>query len=251
MGKSSIAFLLASAFALASICAAPAAELQVIAGGGIAVPLKEIAAQFEKTSGHKITIRFGTTPELIKMATTGGPFDLAVVPRDVFKDQASLAQFTAAPIPNVARVGLAVAVRAGAPKLDIATPAALKQTLLAARAVASIPASATGTQLANVYESLGIADAMKAKTRIQPAPAQIIDAVANGEADLAVFLVNVLTDPRLDVVGPFPAETQREVVYGSAIAAASNEADAARAFAAYLLTPAAAAIIKSRNMTPG
>ena len=53
-----------------------ASELQVIAGGGIAVPFKQIAAQFESASGHKLHIRFGTAPELIKMATSGVPFDL-------------------------------------------------------------------------------------------------------------------------------------------------------------------------------
>jgi molybdate transport system substrate-binding protein len=74
-----------------------AAELQIIAGGGIALPLKEIAAQFENASGHKLVIRFGTTPELIKMATTGGPFDLGVVPHDVLKDASARAQFAPGP----------------------------------------------------------------------------------------------------------------------------------------------------------
>jgi molybdate transport system substrate-binding protein len=228
-----------------------AAELQVIAGGGIATPLKVIAAHFESASGHQLVIRFGTTPELIKMAATGGPVDLCVVPQDVLKDAAARAQFAQGPTPDVARVGLAVAVRMGAPKPDISTPEALKQTLLKAQSIASIPASATGTQLAGVYERLGIAEAIKAKTKAQPAPAQIIEAVATGEAELAVFLVNVLTDPRLDVVGPFPAEVQREVVYAAAIAANTKEPEAAKAFISYLMSPAAATVIKAKGMTPG
>lgn len=66
-----------------SFCVAPlsvAADLQVIAGAGIAAPLKEIVAQFEKATGHKLAIRYGTTPELIRMATSS-PFDLAVEAR--------------------------------------------------------------------------------------------------------------------------------------------------------------------------
>ena len=245
-----------SAFSLAvvlmSITDVQAAELQVIAGGGIAGPLKEIAALFESASGHKIVVRYGTTPELIKMVTTGGPFDVGVVPQDVLKDTAARAQFaTGDPTPTVARVGIAVAVRAGAPKPDISTPDALKQTLLKAQSIASIPASATGTQLWGVYEHLGISEARKAKTKAQPGPAQIIEAVASGDAELAVFLINVLTDPRLDVVGPFPAEIQREVVYASGIAANSKEAAAAKAFIAYLMSPAGAAVIRAKGMTPG
>jgi molybdate transport system substrate-binding protein len=239
-----------SALTVLGVINVHAAELQVLAGGGIAAPLKEIAAQFEKATGHRLVIRFGTTPELIAMATTG-PFDLGIVPTDVMKNAATRAKFAEGEMPTVARVGLAVAVRVGAPKPNISTPEALKQTLLNARAIASIPASATGTQLAAVYEVLGIAEEMRAKTKAQPSPAQIIDTVAKGEADLAVFLLNVLTDPRLDVVGPFPAAVQREVVYTTAVCGSAKEPQAAQAFIAYLLSPAASAIIKANGMTPG
>ena len=250
VGKWLINLLLGSVLFLGSVGIMEAAELQVIAGGGIAGPLNEIAASFERTSGHKVVIRYGTTPELIKMVMSGIRFDLGVVPTDVWKDAAARAQVAPGPTPDVARVGIGVAVRTGAPKPDISTAEALKQTLLKAQSIASIPASATGTQLAGVYARLGITDEMKAKIKEQPAPKQIVEAVANGDAELAVFLLNVLIDPRLDIVGPFPTEVQREVVYAAGVAADSKEAETAKAFVAYLMSPSAIAVIKARGMNP-
>ena len=227
-----------------------AAELQILAGGGIAGALRELGVQFEKASGHKLVFRFGTTPELIKLATTDGPFDLGVVPREVFQDATAQAQFVAGPTTDIARVGLGVAVRSGAPKPDIGTSEALKQTLLKAQSIATIPASAAGAQVFRVFERLGISEAMKAKTKVQTGPAQIVEAVAKGEAELGVFLINVLTAPGLDVVGPFPAELQQEVVFTGSVAANTKEAEAAKAFITYLTTPAAAAVIKAKGMEP-
>jgi molybdate transport system substrate-binding protein len=245
----SISSLLGLALVFAGMTTVRASELQVIAGGGIAVPFKQIAAQFESASGHKLHIRFGTAPELIKMATSGVPFDLGVVPRAVMKDAAARAQFAPGPTPDVARVGIAVAVRAGALKPDIGTPEALKQTLLEVHSIASIPASATGAQLSEVYEHLGIAEAMR--TKAQPTPAAIVEAVASGEADLAIFGINVLMDPRLEIVGPLPREIQREVVYVAGVAAGSKDAEAAQAFITYLRSPAGAAVIKANGLNPG
>jgi len=230
---------------------AAAAELQALGGGAMAAPIKQMVAQFESSSAHKIAFRLGTTPELIKLATSGGPFDFGLVPREVYADAAARARFgSEAPI-NIARVGLGVAVRSGSPKPDISTPEALKHTLLKAKSIATIPASAAGAQVLATFARLGIADEMKAKTKAQQGPPQVVAAVAQGEAELGVFLVNVLTAPGLDVVGPFPKEIQQEVVFAAALAASPKEADAAKAFISYLLTPAATAIIKATGMTPG
>src|SRR5262252_3133223 len=245
------AAMLGLALVLSSIAHVQAAELQILTGGAMTGPLRKLGAQFERASGHTLVFRFGTTPELIKLAATGGPFDLGVVPREVLMDAAARARFAAGPTTDIARVGLGVAVRSGAPKPDVGTPEALRQTLLKARSIATIPASAAGAQVFRVFDRLGIAEAMKAKTKVQTAPAQIVEAVANGGAELGVFLLNVLTAPGLDVVGPFPAELQQEVVFTAAVAANTKEAEAAKAFITYLTTPAATAVIKAKGMNPG
>jgi molybdate transport system substrate-binding protein len=228
-----------------------AAELNVLAGGAMTGPMQELGAQFERASGHRLVFRFGTTPELIKLATSGGPFDLGVVPVDVMKDTAARAKFAAGSTTDIARVGLGIAVRAGAPKPDISTPDALKQTLLKAQSIASILESATGYQIVRVFERLDISEAMKAKVKSLGAPAQLVQAVANGEVELGVFLTNVLTAPGLDLVGPFPAEVQLNVVFTSAVAAETKDEEAAKAFITFLQTPAATAVIKAKGMTPG
>ena len=224
-------------------------HLEVIAGGGIAGPLNAIAPQFEKAAGLKPVIRYGTTPELLRMAS-GGWFDLGVVPIDVMQDSGARATFSPGALTEVARVGMGVAVRAGAPKPDISTPETLKQTLLNAKAIASIPASASGTLLAAIYERLGITEAMKARVVAQPTPAAIVQSVANGDAELGVFLMNVLTAPGIDLVGPFPRQVQMELVFTAALSARPRNAEGAKAFLAYLKSPAAAALIKAKGMTP-
>ena len=243
--------LVGLALVLSPVANVEAAELRILAGGAIAAPLRELAAQFEIASGHKLVFRFGTTPELIKLSTSGDPFDLGVVPREVFKDAAAQAQFAPGPTTDVARVGLGVAVRSGAPKPDISTSEALKETLLKAQSIATIPASAAGAQVLRAFESLGISEVMKAKTKALSAPGQIVEAVAKGEAELGVFLINVLTAPGLDVVGPFPAELQQEIVFTAGVAANTKESEAAKSFIAYLKTPGAAVVIKAKGMNPG
>jgi molybdate transport system substrate-binding protein len=226
-----------------------AAELKVLAGGSVTGPLHQLGPEFERASGHKLVIHFDSTPNLIK--ATASPFDLGVVPVDVFKDAAAKARFVSGPTTDIARVGYGVAVRAGAPKPDVSTPDALKKALLAAQSIAFVPSSAAGAYVTSVFDRLGINEAMKAKTKPQTAPPEIAKAVANGDAELGVFLTNVLIAPGVELAGPFPADLQQELVFTAAVAADTKEPEAAKAFIAFLKTPAAVAVIKVKGMNPG
>jgi len=253
MGKSSLKFvaiLLSAVFTMTS-ASLQAAELKVIAGGSMTASLNALAAPFEKAFGHKLSIHFDSTPNIIARVNSGTPFDLVVVPADVFKDAAAKARFAPGPTIDIARVGYGVIVRAGAPKPDISTPDAFKKALLATPSIAFLPASAAGAYVTKVFERLGISEEMKAKTKVQAAPAQIAPAVAKGEAEIGAFLTNVLIAPGVELVGPFPGELQQELVFTSAIAADTAEAAAAKAMIDYLKTPEATAIIKAAGMTPG
>ncbi len=252
MDRSSIgALMLAFAMAASPAAGARAAELKVLAGGSMTASLKELGPRFERATGHTLDIRFAGTPELIKQAASGAPFDLGVVPVDVMKDAAARAKFAPGPPVDIARVGYGIAVRAGAPKPDVSTPEALKAALLKASSVTLYPESAAGAYVLKTFERLGIGDAMKAKLKPQAAPGQIAQAVANGDAELGVFLMNVLAAPGVELAGPFPAELQQDLVFTGAVAAETREAAAAKAFIDFLRTPEAAAALKAKGLTPG
>jgi molybdate transport system substrate-binding protein len=254
MSKSSLksaVILLSGALVMTSAASLQAAELKVIAGGSMTASLNALAAPFEKASGHRLSIHFDSTPNIIARVNSGTPFDVVVVPVDVFKDATAKARFAPGPTVDIARVGYGVIIRTGASKPDISTPDAFKKAMLAAPSIAFLPASAAGAYVTKVFERLGIGEEMKAKTKVQAAPAQIAPAVAKGEAELGVFLMNVLVAPGVELVGPFPGDLQQELAFTSAVAADTKEADAAKALIDYLKTQEATAIIKAAGMTPG
>jgi molybdate transport system substrate-binding protein len=234
---------------MATMTAGNASEFKLIAGGSLAPLFKQLAPQFETASGHTLSIHFDSTPNIIKRINEGTPFDAVVVPLDVFKDAAAKSHLTEST--NIARVGYGVIVRAGAAKPDLSTADAFKKALLAAASVSSTPSSAAGAYIAKVYEKLGIADEMKAKTKAEPLPTAIAPAVAKGNAELGIFLTNVFNAPGIELAGPFPADLQQELIFPAAVATEAKEPAAAKALIDFLKTPAAIAAIKAAGMTPG
>ena len=235
--------------AAAQTPSAQAAEIKVLAVGVFPGSFKEFVPQFERTSDHKVTVKYGATPGLIEQIEAGEPFDVAILIAGPMSEAANKGYFAAGPRPPVSSVGLGAAVRDGAPKPDISSPEAFKQALLKAKSVAILPESVNGKHFLSVFERLGIGDEMKAKIRPQKAPGEIAQAVAKGEAEFALFVSNQLIGvPGVDYVGPVPKEFQQTLVFTAAVSAKTKEPGAAHAFIQYLTSPAAAVIIKAHGM---
>jgi len=236
------------AAALAAAYCVNAAELSVLATGAHIDSFKEIVPQFERESGHKVTVKYEATPVTIKNIEAGEAFDLAVIISGPLNEAAKKGFFAEGERPVVSTVGLGAAVRAGAPKPDIGSPEAFKQTLLKAKSVSILPESVNGKHFIGVFERLGIGEEMKVKIVAQKAPADVPGAVAKGEAELALFISNGLRAPGVDYVGSVPAEFDQKLVFTAAVGAKAKEPRAANEFAKYLTSPAAVAVMKANGL---
>lgn len=245
--------LLTAALAVVALAIAPvdAAELKVLAAEVVQPAVAELAAQFEKSSGHTLKIEFGFGVEQVKRIQGGEPFDLFIAANPLIKNPAITVMLVPNSTTELLRIGQGVAVRKGAPKPDVSSPEAFKATLLKATSVAFVPTGASGTQTLKMFEKLGIAEEMKAKIKPKEV-ANVVPAVANGEAELALFLNNYLVgNPQVDYVGPYPGDLQQYVAFSAGVSAKASDSQAADAFVKFLSAPAAAPVIKAKGMEPG
>lgn len=151
----------------------------------------------------------------------------------------------------VARSALGLAVRAGAPKPDIATGDGFRAALLGARSLAWSRAGASGIHLESVLEQLGIADAVRARGTVI-AHGFTAECLLDGRADLAVQQVSeLLAVAGAEVVGPFPERFQARALFSAAVPPGAAQPEQARAFLARLATPAAAAALRASGLEPG
>ncbi len=152
---------------------------------------------------------------------------------------------------NVARVGVGVVVKEGAPSPDISNVDAFKRALIAAKSVAYIdPASggSSGIYLTGLFDKLGIAADIKPKAKLKQG-GYVADLIANGEAELGLHQISeILPVKGVKLVGPLPAEIQNYTTYGAAVGTDAKQPDAARALIKLLTGPAAEGVLKARGM---
>jgi molybdate transport system substrate-binding protein len=234
---------------LAAGASSYAAEVKVLATGALSGAFKEIVPQFERASGHKVAVRYAASPVVIKQIEAGDAFDVAIAVSGPMNDAAKQGFLAPGERPAVASVGLGAAVRAGAPKPDMGSPEAFKRTLVNAKSVAILPESVNGKHFLSVFERLGIGEEMKAKIKPQKEPPQVAEAVAKGEAELALLVSNLLMGvPGVDYAGLVPPEFQQTLVFTAGVGAKATEVEAASAFVRHLRSPAAVAVIKAYGM---
>lgn len=238
----------AAAIALAMIlapAAAEAAEVTLLISNALKAVMEELAPRFEKTTGHKLAITYGSTNPLKAQIEKGEAFDLTILGDAAIDDLVRQGKLDAATRAVVARSGLGVAIRKGAPKPDIGTTETFKRTLLNAKSIAYLDGGLTGTYLKVLFQRLGIADSMQSKYKNTRGG----EAVANGEVEIGVTQMSeILYQTGAELAGPLPPEIQNYTNFPAAVSTSARQADAAKALLKYLASPDAARVMKAHGL---
>lgn len=233
---------------------AGAAEMTLIAPGGIRAAIQQLIPSFEKATGHTVKATFGSGGGTKARVVKGDAFDVPVV-QPPLAPVLSSGQVVAASETPLATVWVGVAVRSGAPKPDISTPAAVKAMLLGAKKIAypnAATGAAAGVSFNETLAKLGIAEAMKPKIIIAQGGRGAMELLAKGEVDFGLtFISEIITEPGVEVVGPLPKEISTPTSLVAYQSAHAKDPAAAKALIAHLSGPQAAAVYKERGMVPG
>ena len=225
-------------------------EIKLFSSGSTAGALRELIPQFERATGHRVTVSNEPGKIMLERITRGDTGDVLLTGSTVIDELTQQGHVVAGSKRELARCGAGVAVRAGVPKPDISSVEAFKRALLDAKSVAHTTSGASGMHLMRVVERLGIAQQVKDKARTQPG-GLVGEILARGEADLAVQQIpELLAVPGLDYVGPLPPELQITSIVSAAIFSRAAQPEAACALLQFLATPAAARVLKASGLDP-
>ncbi|HEU5196988.1 MAG TPA: substrate-binding domain-containing protein [Methylomirabilota bacterium] len=222
---------------------AQAGEVRIISAGAVKSIITDLAQVYEKETGNKVVMEFGPMG-FVRQKLASDPADVVIMSDTVIEDTLAKGGVVAGSRTDIARTGMGVGVRAGAPVPDISTVDALKRALLEAKSIVYVdPASGatSGVHFASVLQKLGIAEQVKPKTKLVPGgyPAEL---VAKGEVDLVVHQISeILPVKGVTLVGPLPKEVQKVTVYAAGVASKSTSAELGRNFIAFITRPASKA----------
>jgi molybdate transport system substrate-binding protein len=233
---------------------AQSAELKVISGGAFKQVLNALAAEYQKETGNRVTLTYQTVGQHLNLIKDGKEdFDVAILTPDAVAVLVKGGKIVAGSTADLAKTGVGVVVKQGAPLPDISTVDAFKKTLLAAKSVAYIDPKAGGSSgiyVGQLLERLGIADAVNAKAVLVHGGA-VATHVADGEAEIGVHQISeILPVKGAVLVGPLPAEIQNFTTYCAGVSASASDGATAKDFVKFLTGPNALPIIKAKGMDP-
>jgi molybdate transport system substrate-binding protein len=240
--------LLASGFCVFAFMAIGSAnEIKVMSPVALKPVLAKVGAEFERSTGHKLAVSWGESGGIKSDIEKGVPFDIAILTAKFVDDLIKEGKLDGDTKTPIARSGIGIAIRKGAPKPDVSTTDALKRTLMDAKSIGYVEHSASSRYLNELLGRLGIADAIKSKLRPLNGPAAKF--VANGDPELAITQIGAIHPSEgVELAGPLPPDVQLYTVF---VAAAPLNSDAAvRAFLKAMVSPAATSILKETGLEP-
>jgi molybdate transport system substrate-binding protein len=232
---------------------AEAGDIKVLCSQAFTEAMAELVPVFEGQSGHHVDISFGTTGAIAGRIEKGEPADVVVLATPALEPLTALDRLTEDRV-ELARSLVGVAVRPGMVTPNLTSADSLKRFLLQAKSIAyPDPSSggASGIVFARALGILGIAQAVQAKSRLVPGGVGVGELVARGEADVAVHMMSKLKPVRgVELVGPLPRSLQAPTVFAAGFGLLSFDPSAARAFIAFLTTPASADVLRAKGLEP-
>lgn len=230
--------------------AAQAAEIKVISSDGVAAVLDALAPKYEKATGNKLVIHYGAANLLKTNIMDGEAFDLAILVGPVMDEMVQAGKVRPATRVDIARAGFGIAYKAGSPRPDIHDAESFKAAMLNAQSISYMAQGASGVYFVSVYDKLGIGDQVKAKAKVLPS-GRVVEAVAQGEAELGVQAIsNILPVAGVQII-PFPPDLQKFISFTGAVGTASKRPKAAAALLKFLTDPKNAPLMKAKGLEPG
>lgn len=227
-------------------------EVSLIAPGGARAAIEQLIPGFERKTGYKVKATFGSGLGTKKQVTDGEPFDVPVV-QPPYPELLASGNVATASAATLASVAVGVAVRKGAPRPDISTPAAVKEMLLKAKSIAYPNPSggaAAGVSFEDTLRRLEIASQVAAKVKLAQGGAGAMTMAANGEAEIGLTFMSEMENSGIDVIGPLPAGISTPTKLVGFVSAHAKNPTAAKALLDYLTAPEAAAVYNRLGMQP-
>ena len=238
-------------FGITAGSTARAAEIKLLCAVALQPAMVALIPDFEKSSGHKVTIAYGTAGAVADRVQKGEAADIVISSVPLIDQLQAQGKVVAGSRVNIAKVGVGVFVRMGAAKPDISSADAFKRSMLAARSVTypdPVGGGASGIYMVNLLERLGVAGEMKPKTKLSPSAKVLYASVASGDIEIGFNQISeVLAQPTVEFAGPLPSGIQNHTQFAPGMVTGSSETEAARALITFLSSPAAQTVLKAKG----
>jgi molybdate transport system substrate-binding protein len=228
-----------------------AAEIKVLCAVALHPAIDALIPDFEKSSGHKVTVAYGTAGGVADRVQKGEAADIVISAAPGIDQLQAQGKVVAESRVIIAKVGVGAFVRKGAAKPDISSADAFKRSMLAATSIVyPDPAGggASGIYVANLLERLGIAGEMKPKTKLLPPTEKLYASVASGDVEIGFNQISeILAQPTVELAGPLPSAIQNYTQFAPGIVTGNSQTDAARALVTFLSSPPAQTVLKAKG----
>ena len=236
-------------FLLALAAHGQSGPLRVLSTNGIKAALEALKPQCEKAAGRPLAIQYNSSAALKRIIEAGAAFDLAIMTPETTADLVKAGKIAPGTAAEVARMGVGFGIRAGAPKPDVSTAEAIKQTLLKAKSISVVKEGASRPIVDRMFERLGIAAAIASKTTLETGTEKSGESVAQGRSEIEIIpLSEIPLVAGVQTLAPLPGDLQSFLRLQASVGASAADAGAAKKVIQFLTSPAAASTYKAKGM---